>query len=185
MHQRHGAPPLWAREEGFATLVKIILEQQVSLASAAAAFTNLEARLGVVAPDAFLGLNDSELRLIGFSRQKAGYCRGLATALLDGSLSLGNLASVDDAAARATLLGIRGVGPWTADVYLLFALQRPDVWPPGDRALVVSMAENLGLPAVPTYEEAAAIAGRWAPWRSVAARMMWHAYLAKRGRSLE
>ena len=180
----YGLPPLWPRQEGFATLVKIVLEQQVSLASAAAAYANLERAIGQVEPAAFLTVGDPELKAIGFSRQKAGYCRGIAAEIVEGSLDLASLSQMEDVAARAYLTAIRGVGPWTAEVYLLFALRRPDVWPTGDRALVVSMAESLPLDAVPDYDHALEIAGAWSPWRSVAARMLWHAYLARRGRSL-
>jgi DNA-3-methyladenine glycosylase II len=181
---QHGPPPLWARPEGFATLVKIVLEQQVSLTSAAAAYANLERAIGTVQPDRFLVLDAATLKGIGFSRQKAGYCRGLAASLLDGSLDLGLLAEMEDDEARSYLTAIQGIGPWTAEVYLLFALQRPDAWPMGDRALVVSMAESLQLDEVPSYEVACEIAEVWSPWRSVAARMLWHAYLSRRGRSL-
>lgn len=185
LRHSNGVPPLWERVEGFPTLLKIILEQQVSLDSAAAAFTKLEEAIGVVAPAPFLRLDDAELKRIGFSRQKAGYCRGLATGILDGSVDLDALASLSDSDAREHLEAIKGVGPWTSDVYLLFALQRPDIWPMGDRALVVSMAESLPLEGVPSYERAAEIAEGWRPWRSVAARMLWHAYLERRGRSLD
>lgn len=181
--ETYGPPPLWPREEGFATLVRIILEQQVSLASAAAAYDNLSRAIGRVEPVAFLELDDVTLREIGFSRQKAGYCRGLAEAVLGGSLDLASLGSMEDDSARRHLTALRGIGPWTAEVYLLFALRRPDAWPTGDRALVVSMAENLPLDVVPTYSEASDIAKSWSPWRSVAARILWHVYLARRGRS--
>lgn len=181
--ETYGPPPLWPREEGFATLVRIILEQQVSLPSAAAAYGNLSRAIGRVEPVAFLELDDVTLKEVGFSRQKTGYCRGLAEAVLDGSLDLTALGSMEDDPARRHLTAISGVGPWTADVYLLFALRRPDAWPTGDRALVVSMAENLPLDAVPTYGEAGEIARSWSPWRSVAARILWHVYLTRRGRS--
>lgn len=181
---RNGVPPLWERSPGFATLVKIVLEQQVSLESAAAAYVALEARLGNVQPEPFLELGDQELKSIGFSRQKAGYCRGIATGLIDRVIDLDGLESLPDEVARRRLLEIRGIGPWTADVYLLFVLRRPDIWPPGDRALVVSMAETMELGQVPDYETAATIAEQWAPWRAVAARMLWHAYLLARGRAL-
>ncbi len=184
LHAVNGVPPLWPRPEGFATLVKIILEQQVSLDSAAAAYANLESALGKVAPTGFLRLDDLQLRKIGFSRQKAGYVRRIAEALHTGSLDLANLSAYDDHEASVYLRAIRGVGPWTSDVYLLFALRRPDVWPNGDRALVVSMAESFGLDTVPEYEAAQEIAAQWSPWRSVAARLLWHAYLVRRGRSL-
>lgn len=163
-------------------MVKIVLEQQVSLESAAAAFSALEARLGKVRPDLFLELGDLELKSIGFSRQKAGYCRGIASGLIDGLIDLDGLDALPDEVVRSRLVAIRGIGPWTADVYLLFVLQRPDVWPSGDRALVVSLAETMGLDQIPDYETAAEIAERWAPWRAVAARMLWHAYLLERGR---
>jgi DNA-3-methyladenine glycosylase II len=181
----NGVPPLWERTEGFATLVKIVLEQQVSLDSAAAAYANLEEVVGEVNPDGFLELDDERLRSIGFSRQKAAYCRGLAEGIGSGEIDLGELGSLDDDRAYRYLTSIRGVGPWTADVYLLFALRRPDIWPHGDRALVVSMAEHLPLDDVPDYDMAGSMADRWRPWRSVAARMLWHAYLAKRGRRLQ
>ena len=180
----HGLPPLWARTEGFPTLVKIVLEQQVSLASAAAAYRNLERTIGRVEPLAFLELDDATLKTIGFSRQKAGYCRGLAEAVAAGTFDLAALAAMEDERARRHLTAIRGIGPWSADAYLLFALRRPDAWPTGDRALVVSMAESLQLAEVPSYETASAMACAWSPWRSVAARMLWHAYLIRRGRDL-
>lgn len=185
LHLENGPPPLWARPPGFPTLVKIILEQQVSLDSAAAAFSNLENAIGSVSPERFLRLDGEALKRIGFSRQKTGYCRGLASGILDGSIDLAGLADLSDDMARESLMLVRGIGRWTADVYLLFVLRRPDVWPLGDRALVVSMAENLPLAEVPTYEEAAQIASAWVPWRSVAARMFWHAYLRRRGRALD
>ena len=180
----NGQPPLWGRNGGFPTLVKIVLEQQVSLDSAAAAFANLEAAIAVD-PESYLTLDDAELKTVGFSGQKAGYCRGIAAQLIDGTLDLDSLVSLPDVDAHRILTAIKGIGPWTADVYLLFALRRPDVWPMGDRALVVSMAESLPLGEVPSYDEAATVAELWRPWRSVAARMLWHAYLKKRGRSLD
>ena len=181
----NGIPPLWERPAGFPTLVKIILEQQVSLDSAAAAFRNLELALGEVSPARFLSLDDAKLKQIGFSRQKAGYCRGLAEGLLAGTIDLDGLTSLGDGAVRERLTALRGIGPWTADVYLLFVLLRPDVWPVGDRALVVSLAEQFELESIPTYEAAGQMAASWRPWRSVAARMLWHAYLLRRGRSLD
>jgi DNA-3-methyladenine glycosylase II len=174
---RHGLPPLWARNPGFATLVLFILEQQVSLASARAAFDRLLAASGEIHPDRFLELSDSRLRDIGFSRQKAGYARGLAAGLADGSITLPDDATSDDA-ARRDLLAIKGVGPWTAECYLLFVLGRPDVWPTGDRALQVSMGRVLSLPEVPTAADADEIAAAWRPLRAVAARLLWHDYLS-------
>ncbi len=174
--ERNGVPPLWSRPAGFPTLVKMILEQLVSLASAAAAYRKLEARLGVVEPEAFLALSDQDLLAAGFSRQKAGYCRGLASGLLDGSIPLESFGSMADDDARRELMRVRGIGPWTADVYLMFALGRPDVWPPGDRALLVALGRLLDRDPVPS-DEAVEYATRWRPWRSVAARLLWHEYL--------
>jgi DNA-3-methyladenine glycosylase II len=179
--ERNGVPPLWAREPGFRTMLRLILEQQVSLASADAAYRRLEAVLGRVEPEPFLGLDDAHLTAIGFSRQKAGYARGLATGLTEGSINLEVTADLADGRAVEHLLQIRGVGPWTATCYLLFALLRPDVWPPGDRALEVSIGRVYRLPEVPGTGEAKERAEAWRPLRSVAARLLWHEYLGGNG----
>lgn len=180
--ERHGPPPLWAREPGFATLLHIVLEQQVSLASARAAFDRLLARIGTPAPEAFLALGDADLLAIGFSRQKARYGRLLAAAIADGSFALDAIAALPDQAARAALLARTGVGPWTADIYLLMALRRPDIWPDGDLALVTSLASVKELPARPDAIQARRLAEAWRPWRAVAARLLWHDYLARRAK---
>ena len=180
--ERFGPPPLWAREPSFATLVHLILEQQVSLASALAAFGRLETALGRVTPEAFLSLDDAALRAIGFSRQKVGYARDLAHVLDDG-FDLAALERLPDDEVRTELLCLRGVGPWTADVYLTMCLCRPDVWPLGDLALATGAMELLRLSARPTDEELHAIAERWRPLRAVAARIVWHHYLGLRGRT--
>jgi DNA-3-methyladenine glycosylase II len=158
-------------------MVRFILEQQVSLASADAAFGRLQAALGSLEPKSFLGLDDGELRAIGFSRQKASYARGLAGGLIDGTIDLQQLDDLADNEVVERLEAIRGVGPWTAGNYLLFVLGRPDAWPTGDRALYVSMANVLGLENVPERDAADRIAARWKPYRAVAARMLWHDYL--------
>lgn len=178
----HGPPPFWTREPGLAALVLFILEQQVSLASAAAAYGRLEARTGQVTPTTILASTDDELRADGFSRQKSGYVRALSNAVLEGDLDIDALAGLPDADARAALVALKGVGAWTADVYLLSCLRRPDVWPVGDRALQVSAFENLQLDSIPTPLELESIGDRWRPHRSTAARILWHGYLAKRGR---
>jgi DNA-3-methyladenine glycosylase II len=180
--KRFGPPPLWAREPSFATLVHLILEQQVSLASAQAAFDRLRAAsAGSVTPAAFLRFNDDALRAIGFSRQKTGYARDLAIALRDG-FDLADLSALPDDEARARLTALRGIGRWTADVYLTMCLLRPDVWPHGDQALATGAAELLGLPDRPTFDALTALAERWHPYRAVAARIIWHHYLGVRGR---
>jgi DNA-3-methyladenine glycosylase II len=180
--ERFGPPPLWSRAPTFETLVHLILEQQVSLASAAAAFARLRDTLGNVTPDAFLRLDDETLRRIGFSRQKVGYARDLALALGDG-FDLGWLASLPDDDVRARLTSLRGIGRWTADVYLCMCLLRPDVWPHGDQALATGAIEVLGLHQRPNWRELETIAERWRPYRAVAARIIWHHYLGVRGRS--
>jgi len=162
-------------------MVHLILEQQVSLASADAAFEKLERAIGSVEPVAFTELDNAELRAIGFSRQKTGYVRGIATGLLDDSIDLDAIGDSSDASAMDQLLDIRGIGPWTAACYLLFAHRRPDVWPPGDRALQVSMGRVFDLPDVPNVEESNVRAMAWRPLRSIAARMLWHEYLGGPG----
>jgi len=176
-----GPPPMWVRPPGFATLVQIILEQQVSLASARAVYRKLCDRTGRPTANRFLELDDTELRGCGFSRQKAAYCRGLAETVAAGKLKLGRLARFDDEAVRATLLRIRGIGNWTADIYLLMALRRPDVWPLGDLALDNALREVKRLRKRPTEKRLAKITRAWVPWRSVAARVCWHHYLSVRG----
>lgn len=176
----YGPPPLWAREPGFPTLILLILEQQVSLASARAAFNRLTDRLGAVTPEAFLTLTDDELRAIGFSRQKTGYGRHLAQAIVDGRFDADALAALDDDRVRAALVSLKGIGPWTAEIYLLMVLGRADAWPVHDLALAVAAQAVKGLPARPTPAELAALAEPWRPWRAVAARMLWHYYLAQR-----
>lgn len=181
--EAHGPPPDWSRPAGFATLVLQILEQQVSLGAAAAHFARLDDTAGGVTPQAVLALDDQALRQSGVSRQKARYVRALAQMVRDGELDLGALPGMDDAQVRDALTRVPGIGPWTADVHLLFVLGRPDVFPAGDRALQVGAAEVLGLGMTPTSAELEEIALRWAPHRSAAARVLWHAYLTRRGRT--
>jgi DNA-3-methyladenine glycosylase II len=180
--ERHGVPAFWSRPAGFATLLLLILEQQVSLASARAAFDRVDARVGGITPEALLRLSDAELREDGFSRQKARYARALASSVLTRELDLDALERLDDVAARRTLVGLLGVGAWTAEVYLLSALRRPDVWPIGDLALQEAARRALGLAARPSPEELEVVGERWRPHRASAARLLWHLYLSERGR---
>ena len=176
-YQRFGTPPLWDRDPGFPTLVHIILEQQVSLASAQAAFDRLCEISDPLTPEGLLKLDDEILRAVGFSRQKTRYCRGLAEAILDGSFDPAALSNQPSDEARAHLVSLKGIGNWTADVYLLMVLRRPDIWPIGDRALVVAVREVKGLEKDPTPEEMEAMGEAWRPWRSVASRLLWQHYL--------
>ncbi len=180
---RFGTPPLWARDPGFGTLIQIILEQQVSLPSARAAFDRLRVAADPLTPVQFLGLDDGELLRIGFSRQKSRYARALAAALAEGTLDLDAIAGLDDAAAHEALVALPGIGPWSASIYLLMVLRRPDVWPAGDIALQQAAGDALALPGRPGPDELAAIGERWRPWRSVAARILWHDYLGRRRRA--
>jgi DNA-3-methyladenine glycosylase II len=177
---RYGPPPLWDRPAGFPTLVHIILEQQVSLASAKAAFDRLVAATDPLTPAAFLRLTDAELLAIGFSRQKARYGRALAAGIVEGALDLDALAGLPDDDVRLALEAIPGIGPWTSTIYLLMVLGRPDVWPTGDIALATAVGQIKGLATRPAPDELALIGEAWRPWRSVAARLFWHDYLGRR-----
>lgn len=177
--QKHGRPPLWARPPGFPTLLHIILEQQVSLASARAAFERLRAAASPLTPERFLAFDDEALKVIGFSRQKSRYGRLLAEAIIEGQLDLAALERLDDAMVLAELTKIKGIGPWTANIYLLMVLRRPDVWPSGDLALAVAAQQVKRLPARPSQNELARLAEAWQPWRAVAARLLWHHYLSE------
>jgi len=180
----YGVPPLWAREPGFATLVHLILEQQVSLSSALAAFNNLKrACRGVVTPRRLMRFDDAELKAIGFSRQKAGYARELAQAVLERRFDPFALDQLSDDEVRKELVALKGIGPWTADVYLLMVLLRPDAWPHGDVALAAAAQEVYGLAQRPTFEALNAQAEAWRPHRATAARLLWHHYLSVRGRA--
>lgn len=173
-----GNPPLWSREPGFATLVHIILEQQVSLASAKSAFNKLKkAAENDLTPERFLEFSDVELKTFGFSRQKTKYCQELSKALIQGDLELDKLHRLDNDTARRELKKIKGIGEWTASIYLLMALMRPDVWPSGDLALKKSIQKIKNLSDTPSSEQCYEIALQWKPLRAVAARIIWHHYL--------
>jgi len=180
----YGLPPLWEREQGFHTLIHIILEQQVSLASAKAAYNRLEEATHPLVPKNFLGLTDEELNRIGFSRQKTRYGRELANAILDGRLDLTGLGKLEDEEAKEQLMKVKGIGSWMADIYLLMALGRPDIWPQGDLALEVALQRVKGWLRRPTQEEVRKMSDDWQPWRAVAAKLLWHFYLSERSVAL-
>jgi DNA-3-methyladenine glycosylase II len=171
---------MWGRNPGFPALVQIILEQQVSLASAEAVYRRLRHHLGAVTPAAVHATQVSGLRDLGLTRQKAAYCHGLAARILDASLDLTAVARGPDAEGRRALLAVPGLGPWSVDIYYLMALRRPDVWPEGDLALAAALREIKRLDAVPTRDEQQVMVAGWSPWRSVAARIAWAHYLAAR-----
>jgi len=177
---KYGAPPLWARKPGYAALVHIILEQQVSLASAKAIFERLKTEAKDITPEVVKKLTVDGLCELGFTGQKAQYCHGLAELINSKQLDLKKLARCDENTARESLLNVRGIGPWTADIYLLMVLRRPDIWPDGDLALAESARRIKRLRKRPDVEKLRKVASAWSPWRSVAARILWHAYLSER-----
>ena len=179
VYEKYGAPPLWDREPGFATLLQIILEQQVSLASAKACYDKLCIALDEVTPETLLTLNDAELKVVGFSRQKTAYARHLSEAILENRIDLDRLINLPDAEVKTELIKLKGVGEWTSDIYLLMAMLRPDVMPKGDVALHTAWHKLSGEPR-PLSDEFVKMAEKWKPYRSVAARLLWHFYLSER-----
>ncbi len=178
-----GKPPFWTHTSGFPGLLLNILSQQVSLESARSTFRKLENLMGPINPEKFLSLDDRSLLSVGFSRQKSLYVRSVANEIISGKLDLNQLESMDDDQACQRLLAIKGIGPWTANTYLLFALRRADVWPSGDLALENTIREIKNISPTISREEVNQCANHWKPWRAVAARILWHHYLSIRGRS--
>jgi DNA-3-methyladenine glycosylase II len=174
----HGYPPLWSRPNTFETLVHIILEQQVSLASALSALNKLKERVQELTPARLLLLTDEEMRACYCSRQKTTYIRYLAEALLSGQLNLTELEHLPNDEIRAKLITLKGIGHWTIDVYLMFVLQRADIFPSGDLAAVNAMKRVKGLPKTTTKEELIELANIWQPYRTVATMLLWHFYLS-------
>jgi DNA-3-methyladenine glycosylase II len=179
--KQYGYPPVWTRTASFQTLIHIILEQQVSLASARAALNKLKERLGIITPTKLLLLSDKELKACYFSRQKIVYARCLAQAIISKKISLKILLNLEDAEIRQQLKTIKGIGDWTVEVYLLFALQRTDVFPLGDLAMVNALKEIKQLPKETNQEKLLLLAEAWRPHRSIATMLLWHYYIQKRG----
>ena len=179
IYKKYGAPPLWDRPPGFATLLQIILEQQVSLASAKACYDKLELCLGNVSPEDLLTLTDAELKTIGFSRQKTAYARHLSESIIEKHIDLDELHNLPDAEVKTELIKLKGIGEWTSDIYLLMALLRPDVMPKGDIALHTAWHKISGEPR-PDSQNFVDMAVKWSPNRSTAARLLWHFYLEEK-----
>jgi DNA-3-methyladenine glycosylase II len=177
---RYGPPPLWARRPGFTTLLRIILEQQVTLASAEALYNRLAVTVRPFDPAGMLALGASGLQELGVTRQKTRYALALAEQVTSGQLTLRRLGRCSDAEARDRLMQVPGIGPWTASIYLLMALRRPDVWPPGDLALDKALARLYGSAATLSADEVEEVTAPWRPLRAVAARILWHSYLSER-----
>jgi DNA-3-methyladenine glycosylase II len=175
-----GYPPQWQRKPGFPTLIQIILEQQVSLASALATFNRLNQALTTLTPATFLSLDDLQLKAIGFSRQKTRYSRELAQAIMEQVLDLDKLANLDDLSIRKKLTTIKGIGDWTVDMYLMMALQRLDIFPSKDLAVAIAIQEIKNLPSRPSTTALELIAQPWQPYRAIATQILWHYYLNRR-----
>ncbi|MCK9420992.1 MAG: hypothetical protein M0Q38_00145 [Bacteroidales bacterium] len=180
IHALYGTPPDWNRPQGFTTLAKIILEQQVSLQSASAHFNKLNGFLRVFSPEEILKLKDEEMRLCQISRQKSRYLRELSSAILDGKIDLNKLPELPAAVVRDQLKSIKGIGDWTTDIYLMFGLQAKDVFPIGDVAVINTIKE---LTNAETKDEIIERSEKWRPYRSLASYFLWHYYLSKRKRS--
>jgi DNA-3-methyladenine glycosylase II len=172
-----GVPPLWARRSGFATLIRIIIEQQVSLSSAKALNDKLHKSIKPFTPAQFIKLGISELRNLGVTRQKSSYCINVAEAVTYDKFSFKSLNKLEDFNARQMLMTIKGVGSWTADIYLLMAMRRPDIWPNGDIALAKAMKKVKRLKSLPDNDKQLQISEKWKPYRAVAARMLWQHYI--------
>jgi DNA-3-methyladenine glycosylase II len=183
IYATHGDPPLWQRASGFRTLVHIILEQQVSLGSAKSMLNRLEADIQPFTPERFVELGDAHLRGLGVTRQKSSYLLHLAESIVSGELNFRKLSRLSDDQVLVQLTGIKGIGSWSANIYLLMAMRRADIWPAGDLALAVAIKELHGLDARPSPEELERIAEQWRPYRAVAARMLWQYYLGRKAKA--
>lgn len=179
---RYGLPENWSRPEGFPTLSKIIIEQQVSLSSAKATYLKLVDKLGDITPQNILTLDQEAMRECYVSRQKAKYLHALSNAVLDHSLDLNNLNNKTDEEIQESLIAVKGIGPWTAQCYMIFALQRPDIYPRGDVALNNAVRKLWSIEAL---EEIYTLSDNWAPYRTTASFLLWHFYLCERGRTWE
>ena len=183
MLERAGQPRFRRRRNGFGTLLHIILEQQVSIDAAAAMHKKLVGLCNPLTPESYLRLDDATLRSCGFSRQKMGYARHFAEMVNNGTFDFSQLSQADDESALAELLSIKGIGRWSAEIYLLFALGRPDIWPAGDLGLQVAIRDHRGAATRPDEAEVRRLGEGWRPWRSVAACIFWQSYLHTRGRT--
>ena len=178
---QYGYPPCWSRKPTFDTLIHIILEQQVSLASAKAAFDKLRLYTGTISPEHILRLSDEEMKACYFSRQKTTYAKCLAEAVLNGDLNLKKLVHENDDTIRTVLTKIKGIGNWTVDVFLMMCLHSTDIFPLGDIALINSLKHVKKLPQHTPVQELAAVTVLWKPYRTIAAYLLWHAYICRKG----
>jgi len=177
--EKHGTPPNWKREPGFVSLCRIILEQQVSLESANAHFNKLNDYVESFSPGEIVKLSSEEMRECQISRQKSVYLRALADAVIDGRLDLDALADREDDAVRKKLMAIKGIGTWTSDIYLMFCLQRRDIFPLEDIAVAKTVKELYG---IESRADILAVSEKWMPFRSLGTYCMWNYYLKSRNR---
>lgn len=181
IYSKYGQPPNWTRPQGFVTLSRIILEQQVSLMSANAHFIKLNSYLGEFIPSEILKLSDLEMRNCQISRQKAKYLRELSFSILSNDINLENLPKLEVDEIRQKLMHIKGIGHWTTDIYLMFCLQAKDIFPLGDVAIINTIKE---LSEAQTREDIIQLSDKWKPYRSLATYFLWHYYLSKRNRTV-
>jgi len=174
----HGYPPMWNRPNTFETMVHFILEQQVSLASALSALNKLRDKIKEITPQKVLRLSDEELKACYFSRQKTGYVRYLAESLISGQVDLQSFPNLPDDEVRTTLVTLKGIGNWTVDVYLIFVLQRADIFPLGDLAAVNALKRIKHLPKDTHRDALLPVIDRWKPHRTIATMLLWHYYLS-------
>ncbi len=179
IHLAYGPPPNWARQPGFMSLCKIILEQQVSLASGKAHFLKLEGYIGEISPKAILELTDDEMRQCQISRQKSTYLKELSKWIATGRLDLDGLSHLPESEVRTQLTSIKGIGQWTSDIYLMFCLQSPDILPLGDIAIINTIRE---LFPTASKENIQALSANWRPLRTLSSFYLWHYYLQSRNR---
>lgn len=177
---QYGYPPLWSRSNTFESLIHVILEQQVSLTSALAAINKLREKMGEITAELLLQLSDEELKACYFSRQKIVYARDLAQKIVDGALSLANLAILEADEIRTKLKSVKGIGDWTVDIYLLFILHHTDIFPMGDLAAVNGLRRLKNLPKEMQKNDLITITLGWKPYRTVAVMILWHFYLEQR-----
>jgi DNA-3-methyladenine glycosylase II len=176
-----GYPSIYFRTPCFESLIHIILEQQVSLASAKAAFVRLKQKIGTVNPTQVIKLSDEDLKECYFSRQKIVYARALATAIINNEININAFTHKTNEEVRSELIKIKGIGNWTIDVFLMMCLQRINLFPIGDIALINSMKYELELPSTTTKEELLIRATKWQPYQTIAAFILWHAYIKRKG----
>lgn len=179
----NGRPHIRRRPGGYPGLFRIIVEQQVSVPSAQAILARCDARLGEVSPEKVLGLSEEDLRACGLSGPKVKYVKAVATAIAEGALDPDELATLDNSEAAARLTAIKGIGPWTAAIYLLFCEGRADIWPKGDVALLAAYSAATGFTEKPPMKQFDAMAEAWHPWRGIAAHILWTYYAKLRGRA--